>query len=385
MVEPSTIVHTGDGAYKFYQGDDFVMRDTKPHGDITFEEAFITSSNIGISRPIFDAYRRTPSRFVDGLKKLGVHLPVGIDLMGEAKPFVKNPSSGNQWTGITLPQMSVGYEIRTTPLQTLTLYNAVANNGKMVKPQFVKEIRRGLTVLKKTEPVVLNEKICSDKTLKEVQHMMEMVVKKGTGTSLKSANFSIAGKTGTAQIYENGHYSHEKYLASFCGYFPTNKPKYSCIVVIRETKSGQYYGAEIAGPVFKEIADKIYSRKIEMHDYLNSPFQHMSEAPDMKNTKYSDAKTLLRDMKLKSVSDDMGATWVRTGKQGRKVKMSQMTEYDTKVPDVIGMGLKDAVHLLEKNGLNVVVKGKGAVYRQSIPAGNKIYKGQKIIIDLRFG
>ncbi|HYG51172.1 MAG TPA: penicillin-binding transpeptidase domain-containing protein [Flavobacteriales bacterium] len=381
-VKPEDIVHTGTGVWKPYADDDFEIKDTHGNGDITFEQAFVVSSNIGISRPIWDNYRGKPSQFIEGLKKLGVHLPVGIDLKGEANPYVKKPGD-RTWSGTTLPQMSIGYEIRSTPLQTLTLYNAVANNGKMVKPQFVKEIRRGITTIKQFEPVVLNEKICSDKTLKQVRKMMELVVERGTGKELKSANFKIAGKTGTAQILEHGRYSKEKYLASFCGYFPANRPKYSCIVVIRETKSGQYYGAEISAPVFKEIADKIYSRKIELHNYLNTPFQKMTEAPELKNTRYSDAQMLLKEMKLKSLSDDDGATWVRTGKKGRKVTLTTLATHENIVPDVIGMGLKDAMALLEEQGLKVIVHGTGTVKRQSLPAGNRVYKGQKIIIELR--
>jgi cell division protein FtsI (penicillin-binding protein 3) len=382
-IRPNDIVHTGNGIWKPYANDDFEMKDTHANGDITFEEAFMHSSNIGISRPIFDYYKSKPSQFIDGLKKLGMHLPVGIDLKGEANPYIKKPGD-RTWSGTSLPQTSIGYEVRSTPLQTLTLYNAVANNGKMVKPQFVKEIKNGLITVKKFEPIVLNEKICSDKTLAQVRHMMELVVEKGTGKELKSASFKIAGKTGTAQILEpNGHYSKEKYLASFAGYFPANQPKYSCIVVIRETKSGQIYGAEISAPVFKEIADKIYSRKLELHHYLNSPFQHMATAPEMKNTRYTDAQMLLKEMKLKSINEDNGAEWVRTGKDKRKITMKPLVTHADVVPDVIGMGLKDAMSLLEEKGLRVIVHGAGTVTRQSLPAGNRAYKGQKIIIELR--
>jgi len=380
-VKPTDTVRTGGGSYNFYS--DFEMKDTKGHGTITFEEAFIVSSNIGISKPIFKYYKKNPKKFVAGLKKLGLNLPLGIDIVGEANPLVKEPSDRKNWSGITLPQMSIGYEVQTTPLQTLVLYNAVANNGRMVKPQFVKEIRSGINTIKTFEPIVLNEKICSDKTIAQVKQMMELVVERGTGKDLKSANFKIAGKTGTAQIYERGRYSKEKYLASFCGYFPANKPKYSCIVVIRETKSGQIYGAEISAPVFKEIADKIYSRKIEMHNYLNSPFKKMTSAPELKNTKYSDAQMLAKEMKLKYVATDEGATWIKTSAEGKKIKMTEVKTNERTVPDVIGMGLKDAMYLLEKNGLRVMVKGKGTVKRQSLPAGNKTYKGQRIIIDLR--
>lgn len=379
-VRPTDTIQTGNGTYKYY---DLEMKDTKGHGNITFKEAFALSSNIGISRPIFKYYKKSPKKYYEGLKKLGVHLPLGLDIVGEANPFVKDPSDRKNWYGTTLPQMSIGYEIKQTPLQTLTLYNAVANNGKMVKPQFVMEIKKGIKTVKTFEPIVLNEKICSDKTLKTVREFMEEVVETGTAKKLKSASFKIAGKTGTAQIYENGRYSKEKYLASFCGYFPADQPKYSCIVVIRETKSGAYYGAEIAAPVFKEIADKIYSRKLEMHSYLNSPFKKMSKAPELKPTRMADVATLAAELRIKNVVDDQGAEWVTASAQGRKLKLSERKINESTVPDVIGMGIKDAIHLLENNGLTVQVKGVGRVYRQSLPAGNKIYKGQSILIELK--
>lgn len=383
VVEPSTIVHTGNGVHRYY---DLEMKDTRAHGDITFEEAFIMSSNIGISLPLFEAYRKTPSKFVESVKKLGVHLPLGIDLRGEANPLVKDPANRKSgWSGTTLPQMSIGYEIKQTPLQTLALYNAVANNGKMMKPQFVKEIRRGMRVMEKFEPVVLNEKICSDRTIKQVRHMMELVVQhpEGTARRLKDTHFAIAGKTGTAQIYDRGTYKSGKYLASFCGYFPADAPKYSCIVVIRETTSGQVYGAELSAPVFKEIAEKIYSRKLELHQYLNSPFRKMVSAPELKNTKYSDAEMLAKEIKLKYVSTDSDASWTRAGADGKKIKMDRLNVQEKVVPDVIGMGLKDALHLLENQHMLVTVKGMGAVYRQSVPGGSKAYKGQRIIIELK--
>lgn len=379
-VKPTDSIRTGGGSFKYY---DFEMFDTKAHGTISFEEAFVVSSNIGISRPIFKYYKKNPEKFIAGLKRLGVHLPVGIDLAGEANPLVKSPKDRSGWSGTSLPQMSIGYEIKQTPLQTLVLYNAIANNGKMVKPQFVKEIKRGLKVIKSFEPIVIKEKICSDITIAQVKSMMEKVVEHGTAKELKSASFKIAGKTGTAQILDNGRYSKQKYLASFCGYFPADKPKYSCIVVIRETKSGKIYGAEISAPVFKEIADKIYSRKIELHQYMNSPFKKMKEAPEIKNTRYNDAQMLAREMKIKYNSENDGASWIKVKGEGKKLKFSQLTIKNDKVPDVIGMGLKDAIHVLENQGLNVKTKGVGSVYRQSIPAGNTVYKGQTILIELR--
>ncbi len=379
-IHPSDTIHTGNGTYKYY---DLEMKDTKAHGNLTFEEAFAVSSNIGISKPIFKYYKKNPAKFVTGLKKLGVHLPVGIDITGEADPYVKTPADRNSWSGTTLPQMAIGYEIKQTPLQTLTLYNAVANNGKMVKPQFVQEIKQGIRTTKTFSPIVLNEKICSDTTLKIVRRMMEKVVNEGTAKKLKSASFSIAGKTGTAQIYENGHYSKDKYLASFCGYFPADHPKYSAIVVIRETKSGAYYGADISAPVFKEIADKIYSRKLELHQYLNSPFRKMKTAPDVKSTSLVDAMTLASELHLKKVVNEIGAAWVKASSKGRRLVLTELAMNSTTVPDVIGMGLKDAIHVLENNGLRVHVAGIGKVFRQSLPAGNKIYKGQQITITLK--
>ena len=382
LASPSDKVETGNGSFKY--NNQFTMHDTKAHGTITLQEAFEVSSNIGCSRPVYNSYRRNPEKFVNGLKRLGLHQPIGIDLTGEAKPFVKTPDRSD-WSGTTLPQMSIGYEIKMTPLQTLVLYNSIANNGKMMKPQFVKYIKRGSRIEKEFEPIVLKEKIVSQRTIDMIRPLLEGVVERGTATKLKSASFKIAGKTGTAQIaLEGGGYDKEKYLASFCGYFPADKPKYSCIVVIRETKSGQFYGAEIAAPVFKEIADKIYAKNLQLHDYLNDPFTHGKEAPVVKTTTSKDAQILAAALgiKVKGI-DDIGASWVKTIPKGKKVEFKAVDYNEMQVPDVRGMGLKDALYLLENRGMAVIVKGSGEVKQQSLLPGTKTYQGQKIVIELR--
>lgn len=379
-IQPTDSVKTGKGVYKYYN---LTMRDSKPHGTLTFHHAFEVSSNIGISKPIFEYYKSQPQKFVDGIKKLGIHLPLGLDIKGERNPYVKDPSNRNDWSGVTLPQMSIGYEVKLTPLQILAFYNAVANNGKMVKPQFIREVKKNGKTVERREPVVLNEKICSDKTLKLVHAMLEGVVERGTATNLKASSFKIAGKTGTAQILAEGSYQRKKYLASFVGYFPAEDPVYSCIVSIMEpnVETG-YYGNAVAGPVFKEIADRIYSRTLELHEKKRQNLIASEELPSVRTGRAHDISEVISQLEISSAQNDQGAEWVRTVQQGKKIQTKPVTYAENKVPDVKGMGLKDALFLLENRGLVVKIKGSGKVRNQSISSGVDIVPGETILLEL---
>lgn len=378
---PTDSVRTGNGEYSYYN---LKMKDTKPHGTITIQHALEVSSNIGCSRPIFENYSANPKQYVQGLKDLGIGELLGLDITGEAKPYLKDPSNKKDWSGVTLPQMAIGYEVRLAPIHILTFYNAIANNGKMVKPQFVKEVKRNGRVIKKFEPIVIKEKICSDKTLGMIRPMLEGVVDTGTAQNLKASSFKIAGKTGTAQIHTKGAYNKEKYLASFAGYFPADEPRYSCIVWVMEPNvlTG-YYGNAVAGNVFKEIADKLYSRSLDIHE--RKVFQLMAslETPSVKSGKQSDLKKVFDELNISSRSTDVGAEWVKPViSESRKLVLEKRNYDDNTVPGVIGMGLKDALFILENKGLMVKVKGSGRVKRQSIPEGQRIAKGQEILIEL---
>lgn len=379
--KPSDSVKTGNGSFNYYN---LKMTDTRPHGTVTIQHAFEISSNIGCSRPIYDAYAKSPKAYVDGLKKMGIGELLGLDIKGEATPYIKDPSDRQHWSGVTLPQMAIGYEEKLAPIHILTFYNAVANNGKMVKPQFVQEIKRNGKTVKKFEPVVLKEKICSDKTLNYVRPMLEGVVENGTAQNLKAANFKIAGKTGTAQIYDKGSYGKQKYLASFVGYFPADKPKYSCIVWVMEPNvTTGYYGNAVAGTVFKEIADKIYSRTLEIHQRKMSDLLATKELPQTKKGMQHDIQFLCEQLGIKAESNDPVAEWViPQTEDNKKLALKKEKIEDNKVPDVTGMGLKDALYLLENRGLKVRVVGSGKVKRQSLPEGTVCDKGQMIMIEL---
>lgn len=377
---PEDSVATGRGTHMYYN---LKMTDTKEHGTVTIQHALEISSNIGCSKPVVEAYARNPKQFVDGLKKLGIGELLGLDITGEAKPYIKDPSNRDEWSGVTLPQMSIGYESKIAPIQILTFYNAIANNGKMVKPQFVQEIRRNGRVIKKYEPIVMKEKICSDRALNMIRPCLEGVVEHGTATNLKAANFKIAGKTGTAQIYD-GAYGKDKYLASFVGYFPADQPKYSCIVWVMEPNvlTG-YYGNAVAGNVFKEIADKLYSKSLEIHERKIFEMIAVNESPSTKAGKQSDLREVMAALNVGNRSQDEDAEWVKPEINGtNKIILHKSETNDQQVPHVVGMGLKDALYLLENRGMIVKVKGTGKVKRQSVPGGQPVHRGQEITIEL---
>jgi len=379
LIHPDDSVKTGNGKCKYY---DLTMLDTRPHGTITLQNAFEVSSNCGCSNPIFKHYSRNPEKYIEGLKDLGIDELLGLDINGEAKPYIKE-ASDNSFSGVTLPQMAIGYEVKLAPIQILSFYNAVANNGKMMKPQFVKEIKRNGKVVESFEPVVLKEKICSQRTIDLVKPMLEGVVERGTATNLKAANFKIAGKTGTAQILTDGSYRREKYLASFVGYFPAEDPKYSCIVSIMEPNvlTG-YYGNAVAGNVFKEIADKIYSRTLEIHEKYLFDLNASHELPVTKSGMYADLKEIFSQLEIPVSASSPNLSWVSTNTSGKKVQLDSKNIEEGKIPDVKGMGLKDALFILENKGLVVQVVGSGKVRRQSLTEGQNFTKGQTITIEL---
>ena len=271
FVDLDDTLNTGDGVIQYY---DKKITDTKPggHGILTVQEIFEVSSNVGISKLVTNYYSGAEEKFINRLYSLNLNNRLGISIKGEGEPEIKYPGD-KLWSGVSLPQMSIGYEVRLTPLQTLTLYNAVANDGKMVKPKFAKALMYHGDVVKTFDTEVLKQSICSRSTLRKVKKMLEGVVERGTARNLKNENYKIAGKTGTAQIasLETGYTVKSKisYQASFAGYFPADNPKYSCIVVVNAPSRNVYYGNLVAGPVFKEIADKVYATNFEMHESLN--------------------------------------------------------------------------------------------------------------------
>jgi cell division protein FtsI (penicillin-binding protein 3) len=378
-------VETGNGRYKF---TDTWMEDSKEggYGTITIKEAFAVSSNIAIGKTIDKYYKSNPQSFIDRLKGMRLHQPLGIEIAGEGKPYIKS-ADDESWSGISLPWISHGYEVQLTPLQILTFYNAVANDGKMVKPMFARSLRKGNDIIESFQPVVLKEQIASPETIKKVRKMLEEVVENGTATNLKDANYSIAGKTGTAQI-ANSKYGYRSsvgisHQASFCGYFPADKPKYSCIVVVNAPSRNVYYGNLVAGPIFKEIADKVYSTRVEMHDELKSvPSESLTKIPVAKNSYLNDLEQIYSQIGVTYALTAPEKEWVVPETLSDSVKLHPKSMPKNLVPNVRGMNSQDAIYLLENLGLSVEIKGRGAVKKQSIVPGRRIEKGEKIILQL---
>ena len=364
------------GRYEFY--DNYLTDGGKIYGRNTIKDAFEKSSNV-ISQIIYDNYKKEPQEFIDGLKEIGIHQKLGLSIIGEGVPLIKE-SSDPTFTGITLPWMSIGYELKMTPLQTLALYNAVANEGTLLQPQFVKCIKKGSEIQKEYKPRILNASICSKATLRDLKVMLEGVVERGTAKNIKARGFSIAGKTGTSKIAQGSKGYGNKYQASFCGYFPSKDPVYSCIVVVQgPTKN--IFGSVVSGTVFKEIADKVYAQEFQkenivLKDTLNRyPY---SRSGDKMSFLVASENMRIPVEDLSNKSNEWIST--RTGKDAIKIIHKKMQK--GLVPNVVGMGLIDATYMLEKYGLFVQPVGSGIVREQSIKAGLRINKGQKIILQL---
>lgn len=379
LIDLDDIVDTEDGTTHFANR---TMRDSHKggYGKITIGRAFELSSNVGISKAMVRAFKSEPQRLIDKFYYMRLDQPLGLDIPGEGKPNIKD-TEHKYWSKVSLPWMSIGYEIALTPLQTLAFYNAIANNGQLVKPQFIKEIRTPGLASQTFGPVILKEKIIKNQSsIDQLKKLLENVVEKGTAINLKNQVYKIAGKTGTAQIAQNNKgYNKSNYKASFCGYFPADNPKYSCIVVINNPTKGIYYGGSIAGPVFKEIADKVYASRLSPDKIKTDsiPTYNIEKA----SGSYNDIAYLLKysSLKLEQMKD---SDYIRIETVDSNTVVKPLVMVDERMPEVIGMGARDAIFLLESAGVNVKIIGKGKVKRQSIIPGMAIKKGVKCIIEL---
>jgi len=346
VIDTSDVVDTEKGVLDFYG---FKVRDSKygGYGKISASKAFEVSSNTGLVKLITTNYNDNPSKFVDRLYKMGLNDKLDLPIIGEGEPLITHPSDKKNWDGIDLPWMSYGYGVELTPLQTLTFYNAIANNGVMVKPRFLREVKEFDKTIVPFKKEIINPAVCSLETAKKVQQMMKNVVEKkhGTAHNIYTPNFSMAGKTGTC---ETEYWKQEGlYISSFAGYFPAENPKYSCIVVIHKPdKEIGYYGSEVAAPVFKKIAQKIYS-----------------------DTPVINAVENLQDKDV-AIAKNYEAYY----------KIAQT--YKTIMPDLKGLPAMDAITLLENMGVKVKLVGNGKVKTQSIAEGVKLKKNQTIVLEL---
>ncbi len=355
VIDTATVVDTEKGKIYIHRKK---VEDSQRggYGKISAARVFEVSSNVGIVKLIREHYDDKPEKFIKHLENFGLTEKVGLPIKGEGKPIVYRPED-KAWNKVSLEWMSWGYGIQVTAMQLLSLYNAVANNGEMVKPRFIKELRKENRVEKVYGKEVLNPQIASPETIQQIKKIMENVVVKGTADNIYSPDFSMAGKTGTARKYISKEritrygdtlprgYSNKLYVASFAGFFPVEQPKYSCIVVIHEpNKKKGYYGATVAAPVFREIAEKIYTSTPVQNSVVSQEFNPQ----------------IIQDSYVK--------------------KLESME--DKKVPNVEGMPAMDAISILENIGLKVKIKGGGKVKRQSLRKGTPIRKGATIVLKL---
>ncbi len=383
-VDLDDTVNTGNGIFKYY--DHTILDDnylSGGHGILTVKEVFELSSNVGMAKIITKTYKKQPHRFIDRLYGMSLNQSLQLEIKGEGNPVIRYPGD-RLWSGVTLAAMSYGYEVKQTPLQILAFYNSIANDGKMVKPRFAKEIRNHGKLERVFVTEVINPSVCSKSSLKKVRQILQGVVENGTATNLKNSHFKIAGKTGTTQIYkQKTGYKEKSYQASFVGYFPADEPKYSCIVVIYSPKNYGYHGAYVAGPVFLEIANKVYATNLDIHKALNDKAKRNFEIPYSKNGYQAEIVNVLKELDIKQICDN-NAEWVTTVKQEDYIELKPWDVRNNLVPDVISMGLKDALFLLENMGLKVEVIGRGSVRNQSIPPGARVRHGDRIILEMSF-
>ncbi len=383
LVDTSDVFDTGNGVWK-YRDRTIYDSDWRygGHGEMNVKQIFEKSSNVGVAKIITSCYAKNPKVYVDRVYSFGVNKPLGLEIAGEGKPFFKYPGDSDWW-GTTLAWMSYGYESKMTPLQILAFYNAVANNGKLVKPRMVKEIRDKGMLVKQFNPEVINPMIVSKETLGKAQAMLKGVCETGTGKSLQNPYFKIAGKTGTAQV-ATGQSGYQKgmYLASFAGYFPADNPRFSMIVTVNNPRGETYYGGTVAGPVFKEIAEKVYASQILIDELREVEEEINTTLPEIKKGKSADILKLAKELNINGILGNPGTVLANVKSEKEQVVLSEAILPAGEVPDVRGMGASDAVFLLESSGLQVIVNGVGKVKQQSLNPGSKYKRGQAIQLTL---
>lgn len=389
-------VDTGGGVWNMHG------RDMKDHnwrkggyGTISLPRTLEVSSNIGVSRIIDEYFGSHPEKFVKGIYKTGLATDLKLPIVGYAKPRIRMPdykttNRALYWSKTTLPWMSIGYETQIPPISTLTFYNAIANDGKMMRPRFVKALQKNGEVVKEFPPEVIIEHIAKDKTIKTMQTILEHVVSQGLGRKAAplSRAFKVAGKTGTAQIAEDGQSYHSgtmKYWLSFAGFFPADNPRYSCIVCLK--KAGlPASGGGMSGVVFRQIAEGVMAQNVK---------RSVEEArdtasiliPEVKNGNIVAADYVLNNLSVPTSSGwngniAQGKVWGTTNREAGRVTATELPDNLNTVPNLVGMGARDAIYMLEKRGVRAIVKGRGRVSHQTLSPGTGIRKGMSCTLTL---
>ena len=392
-ITTDTGIDTGNGIYNMYGAKmkDHNWATRGGYGYMDVPHTLMFSSNIGVSRLIDMHYHNQPEKFVEGLRRVGIGAPLGLPFDGAADPVIRMPHKdrtggyrmSDNWSATALAWMSIGYETQIPPISTVSFYNAIANGGKMVRPRFVKGIERKGEMVEEFPVEVIKPRICKKTTLKDIQNILYRVVNDKEGLGKKAGNpyFHVSGKTGTAQVATGGGYKagHNEHLVSFCGYYPSENPKYTCIVAIRHA----YYvasGGGQAGVVFSKIAQRIYSKHVTTDLNLAKDTTAVP-VPDVKTGNVPAAKRVLDELGLPTDGGD-GYEWGTAASDGTGVSFSPIKTSDDIVPNVVGMGARDAVYAMGLRGLNVRVKGRGKVKNQSVTGGSKVVKGQTVVLEL---
>lgn len=374
-VNLNTMVDAGNGKWD-YAGKTFKDVTSGGYGRINVLQAFEKSSNVSFAQLAVKHFGKKEKEFVDRLYNMKLRENFNIEILGEGRALIRYPSD-KMWSKLSLPMMSIGYEVLLTPMHTLTFYNAIANGGKMMKPYFIEELKRHDKIEKKFHPQILSGAICSKSTIDTVQKALRYVVKEGTAKAINDPRYAISGKTGTAQIAFDGKYidseGHRKHQASFVGYFPADNPRYTMIVVLYTRKTrDNFYGGTWAAPVFKQIADKIYSTGNDWYDPVTRDKTAQTALPVILSGNDKYAQEILNAVSNKATAASYQSTHT-----------PQTPADGSTIPNVTGMGLRDAIYILERNGLQVHVTGAGAVVAQNPPAGTSLQGVKKIEINLQ--
>lgn len=364
-----------------------VMEDSHPNAalrDMPIWKAFAISSNVGMAKLADRYFHDHPEKYVGHLRRLGLDKPTGIDLLGERKSKVMGPES-RMWSKTSLPWMAIGYGVQITPLHTCMLYNAVANNGKIMKPYLVSAIKEYGNVVRRIEPTVMGT-LGDEEVVRQLRKCTRAVVEQGTGKDIASPYYTMAGKTGTAQVADKGiRYTDGVYQGSYVGYMPADNPRYTICVVIRtKARSSAYYGGTIAAPVFRMVADKIFSRNMGAWSTpLDSMARTASGVLPARAATASAYEILLGSLnRHMPLPEKKSAIVQAVTDTARHTTMAVRHVYKGIMPDVSGMTLKDAVFLLENYGVRVHIDGRGKVTGQSVPAGTRLAKGQTVTLQL---
>lgn len=379
LADTSDLVDTQGGVIRL-SGNEVFDSKKGGYGVISLAKAFTESSNVGIIKAVLRGYRKNQSAFINRLKAFKLDAKSGIDLAEELKPTIYFPGH-SKWSDLSLPSLAMGYEILIPPIQVLAFYNAVANNGYWVKPQLVKEIKHNGQTIKRFDPQVTSKPICSESSVKKVHALMKGVVNNGTAKNIRNPFYQIAGKTGTVKkkIKQNGE-ENVQYRASFAGFFPYENPKYSCIVVIENPGGVAFYGSVVAAPVFKDIADRLYARSDEMHTGSVKQFAQAAAQPNLNKGFSSDMEIIARETGASVKIPASGWTSIRHN--GNALVALPESFNNSQMPDLTGMGLRDALYLLENMGITAIPSGKGKVRRQSVAPGTPVRFIKNVVLEL---